>query len=327
MQKIKYEIKDISIVIPTYNRSSEILETLTPLTQTKVKEILIIDQSKIKEEAKNIERICNKLSLQGCPIKYYHFDFASTAMARNKGVELSSSDSKIISFIDDDVTVQDNYFNVIVNKFNNNPETLGVAGYRPFDISKKEYFIDLTILKFFFLRNYDEEACRIICPYGNTYPFKLKNDIYAQWFPGFNTAYIKDIFKTRKFDNCLGGYSLAEDIDFSYSLYLSNPKALLITPDTLVDHRYSELERSNIKKLSYINQVDHFYFYWKYEKSFSKPKHYWSLVGISVLRTLKILDFKRKSFINWYYFVNSLFYCLKNKDKIKNGNVREWKEN
>ena len=248
-------------------------------------------------------------------------------MARNKGVELSSKDSKIISFIDDGVTVQDNYFNVIVDKFNNNQKVLGVAGYRPFNVPKKEYFIDLTVLKLFFLRNYDEDACRIVCPYSNTYPIALKNDIYTQWFPGFNTAYRKDIFKTMKFDNHLGGYSLAEDIDFSYSLYLSNPKALLLTADTLVDHRYSELERANIKKISYINQVDHFYFYWKYEKSFSKLKHYWSLVGIATLRTLKMLDFKRKSFINWYYYWNSLFYCLKNKNRIKNGHVREWIKN
>jgi len=327
MQKIKYNLKDITVVIPTYNRSSEILETLNHILNSKVNEILVIDQSKIKEEATNIKNICDTLYFNGYPIKYHHFNFASTAIARNKGVELSSKESKIISFIDDDVSVQDNYFKTIIDKFNNNPEILGVAGYRPFNISKKEYYIDLTILKLFFLRKYDEEACRVRCPYNNTYPFRLKNDIYAQWFPGFNTAYKKEIFKTRHFDNCLGGYSLAEDIEFSYSLYLSNPKALLITPDTLVNHRCSKLERANIKKLSYINQVDHFYFYWKYEKYFSKLKHYWSLVGIAILRTFKMLDFKRKSFINWYYFWNSLFYCLKNKDKIKKGQVREWKEN
>ena len=327
MLKIKYKIQNISVVIPTYNRSSEILETINSIITADVKEVLIIDQSKIKKEADNIKAICANLSLKGYPVKYYHFNFASTAMARNKGVELSSKDSQIISFIDDDVTIQTNYFQTIIDKFNNNSEILGVAGYRPFNISKKEYWIDSSICKLFYLNKYGTGTCKVTCPYNNTYPFKLKTDIYAQWFPGFNTAYKKEIFKTKHFDNNLGGYSLAEDLEFSYSLYLTNPKALLITPDTLVIHRHSELERADLKKISYINQVDHFYFYWKYEDSFSKPKHYWSLFGIALLRTVKMLDLKRKSFIKWYYFWISLVYCFKNKDKIKKGNVREWKEN
>ena len=84
MQKIKYKVKDISVVIPTYNRSSEILETLNSIIQGKTKEIIIIDQSKIKQEAKNIEKICNNLHVAGYPVKYYHFDFASTAMAETR---------------------------------------------------------------------------------------------------------------------------------------------------------------------------------------------------------------------------------------------------
>jgi len=324
MLKIKYNIADISVVVPTYNRSSEILETVNSIIVSKVKEILIIDQSKLKKEAENIKKICNNLYLKGYPIKYYHFDFASTAIARNKGVELSSKESKIISFIDDDVSVQDNYFQVIIDKFNNNPKVLGVAGYIPEEVTKLDSMLDKTIRRIFFLRKYENFKCRVTCPYNNTYPYSLNYDIFAQWFPGVNTSYKKEIFKEYHFDNKLLGYSLVEDIDFSYSLFISNPKALLLTGDTLVTHRISKTERHDIKKMSYTNQVDHFYFYWKYQKYFSKLKHYWCVLGIMLLRTLKILDFKRKSFIKWYYFWSSLFYCLKNKKSIKEGKVREW---
>jgi len=321
---MKYKIEDISVIIPTYNRSSEILETLKNMRKANVKEILIIDQSRIMEEASKIKRICSELNESGLQIKYNHFDFASTAMARNKGIEISDPSSKIISFIDDDVTIQENYFETIISKFNSHPEVWGVTAYIPEEVSKLDLILDKTIRNLFNLRKYEDSSCRILCPYCNTYPLKLTKDIYAQWFPGVTMSYKKDIFNKYHFDNCLGGYSLAEDMEFSYSLFLANPRALLLTPDTLVEHRFSAVERADIKKMSYINQVDHFYFYWKYESSFSKIKHYWCIFGIFILRTLQILNFKTKSFKKWYYFVTSLVYCFTHKKSIKEGKVREW---
>jgi len=319
---MKYKLKDISVIIPTYNRSSEISETLNCLKESKIREIIIIDQSTIDSEVKNIKELCESFSIPGVAIKYVHSDFPSTACARNKGLDCSDTHSKIICYLDDDVSVKKNYFETIISKFNNYPNLYGVAGFRYYPVSDLQYIFDLLFLTPFFLRNYDRDACRVLSPYSNTYPINLNKDIYAQWFPGFNTAYKKEILQKYKFDSNLGGYSLAEDLEFSYSLFLKNKEALLLTPDTLVEHRYSQIERANIKKISYINQVDHFYFYWKYRDSFSKTKHYWSILGIFLLRTLKMLDLKKDSALYWYYFILSLKYCLTNKEKIIKGDVR-----
>jgi len=317
-------LNDVSVVIPTYNRSAEIKETLARIVPNNIKEILIIDQSTIIEEADKIKEICLSFKKSKCPPKYFHFNFASTAMARNKGVSLVNKNTKIISFIDDDVTIPNNYFNVIIDKFNNNSEIFGVSAYQSTPLSKKLYIFDLLVRGLFFLRNYDKDKCRMSSPYGNTYPANLKKDIYTEWFPGFNTAYKKEIFNKYKFNDALGGYSLAEDTDFSYNLFLKNPKALLLTPDAIVEHRYSMIERVDLKKLSYINQIDHFYMYWKYKHSFNRFTFYWSILGIFFFRTLLLLTFKSEAKIKWLYFIKSLKYCIKNKDKIMNGKMRDF---
>ena len=320
-----YSLNDISVIIPTYNRSAEIQETLNEIVKHPIKEILLIDQSTNIEEANQIKTICDSYKTSICPPKYYHFDFASTAKARNKGIELSNNQSKIICFIDDDVSIANNYFQIIIQKFNNNPNTQGVAAYNQLStVSKNTYLIDLFLGSIFFLRNYDKDKCRMVSPYGNIYPYNLNKDIYAEWFPGFNTAYKKEIFTTIQFNDNLGGYSLAEDTDVSYGLFLKNPKALILTTDTIVKHRYSAIERIDHKKLSYINQIDHFYIYWKYNESFNKIKFYWSLFGILIFRTISLLNFKSKSIIKWRYFIKSWLYCIKNKKQIMNGEMRNF---
>ena len=172
-------------------------------------------------------------------------------------------------------------------------------------------------------------------PYGNNYPM-LKNfrkeldlwgekmttidyeSIVVRWFPGVNMCFRKKIFKEQSFDENLLGYTVAEDIDFTYRLNDRHPNSLFITPLADFKHRGSMVSRTPTKKMAYINQVDHFYFFFKnMNNTFGERcKFVWSLVGICIFKALTFNTF----------FFSSLFYCLRNLDKIKRGRLREFEQ-
>jgi len=96
--------KKISVVIPTYNREKELLQSIkTVINQTYkgIIEIVIIDDSKESSENK-IENNFSKILKKGKrKIKYIHkAKKEGSPLARNIGIE--ESEGKYIAFLDDD---------------------------------------------------------------------------------------------------------------------------------------------------------------------------------------------------------------------------------
>ena len=150
----------------------------------------------------------------------------------------------------------------------------------------------------------------------------------SDYLQGVNMAYTKGVFKEQKFDENLLGYTVAEDIDFSYRLSMQYPNSIWITPYAKLSHRNSQKGRAPTKVISYINQADHFYFFFKNLNDSFKNKiiFAWSLFGILSLRlSLAVFKPNKTNFLKFWYFLSSLSYCLFNIDKIKNGKLREWK--
>jgi len=311
----------ISVIIPTFNRSTELkltLNNLIPLLD-QIQEILIIDQS-TNNQTKNLIECFNNSK-----IKYIYNSPPSITLARNRGVKESSSNSKFICFIDDDASIGKNYFHEIMKVFDDHPGAKAVAGYNKPEPSNR---LENILKKLFFLGYLETSGrARIISAYGNTYPSNLNAVVNAQWLPGVNMCYTSDVFKDQLFDENFLGYTLAEDIDFTYRLYKQYQAGLFITPFASIEHRASSTERAPTAKMSYINQIDHFYFFFKnMNTSFmNKSKFIWSLLGISVLRTFNtIIRPTQTNHLKFKYFFKSFWYCLTHLKIIKQGQVREF---
>jgi len=320
----KFDLKDISVVIPTYNRSLDLKETLSSLKTFKdLNEIIVVDQSKDNLTKKLIN------SLKNNKIKYVYSDVPSITIARNLGVKKSSKSSKIICFIDDDVTLEKGYFSEILKIFNNNPNAKAAAAYvNPVRGDNKVSIIENFIKSLFFLDHFEIDKMRMISAYGNTWALDLKKTINTEWLSGVNMNYKKEIFDKQKFDENLLGYTVAEDIDFSHTLYKRFPDSIFITPYAKIVHRLSDTERYPTEKISYINQVDHFYFYFKHfnKNLWQKLMFSWSLIGITFLRTIRLVIKPTKiNYLKWKYFLKSLFYCILNQKEIKRGKLRGFK--
>jgi len=311
-----YKISDISLVIATFNRPSDLKETLSSLKDIKkLNEVIIVDQSKNKETEKLVKKLKNQ------KIKYIYSKIPSLTKARNIGVSKVSKKSKLICFTDDDVTFSKNYFQEILNVFNKYPEAKGVSAFvqPPKEAAKK---FENFIKRLFFIEHLENEKVRAISSYGNTYSYKLTRIINSHWLSGVNMGYKKEIFKNQRFDENLKGYALAEDFDFSYRLNKKYPKSLFITPFTKIIHRVSTAERYPTEKISYMNQSHHFYLNFKNFNQTTKEKlvFAWSLIGISLLRTLQFIETRKNTdALKLKFFFKSLFYCLANLRKIRKG--------
>ena len=317
-----YTEKDISVVIPTYNRVEDLGVTLKDLGPffPKVREVLVVDQSKTQETCKLVK------SLKFKNLKYIFSETPSITIARNLGVK-NAGNSKIICFIDDDVSLGKNYFSEILKVFNSEPEALAVSGYVKEESMKNINRLEHFIKKIFFLAHLEKNKARIVSSYGNTYPLQLDKTINAQWLQGANMVYKREVFQEHQFDENLLGYTIAEDTGFTYKMYKKHPNSIFVTPFAELKHRYSQVERYPTRKMSYINQVDHFYFNFKEFNGNAKEKliFAWSLFGILVLRVLNVLKNRRKiDVLKLKFFLESLEYCLRNLGKIRKGKVREF---
>lgn len=321
--KRSYGTKDISIVIPTYNRPKDLQNTLQSLKfiSKSIREIIVVDQSKNSDTKRLIKSIKIK------NLKYIFSNIPSITKARNLGVKYTYSKSRIICFLDDDVTLDKSYFEEIIKIFNSHENAKAVAGYTQTKRENKVSPFENLLRKLFFLGHLEKGKARIIGAYGNTYPSSLSRVINVQWLPGVNMAYKKEVFKEQQFDENLIGYTVAEDIDFSYRLYKKYPFSLYLTPKARLVHRVSMVERVPTERMSYINQVDHFYFFFKnFESSYiNNLKFIWSLYGITLLRTVQYFtSFKNKDLLKLRFFISSLWYCCTHILKIKKGKVREF---
>ena len=315
----KFKLKDISVVIPTYNRAKDFKQTIESFRATipKINEVIIIDQSVDDLTKKLIKKIGEK------HIKYYHSNTPSLTKARNNGISKVAKSSKIVLFIDDDVNIGEDYFENIIKTFNNYPEAMAVGAHHPREINESSLY--RLAKRIFCLEHIStKEEALVLSTYGNIYPAKLSKEIHTQWLSGVNMAYKKGVFKEQLFDENLTGYALAEDFDFTYRLYKRHNNGLIMTPNAKVAHRFSEVERYPTKKIIYVNQINHFYLNFKNFNSSSKEKiiFIWTIFGISLLRSLQFLKNREPiDALKLKLFLSSLIYCIFNIRRIRKGKL------
>ena len=283
---MKYKSKDVSIVIPTYNRSEDLKITLDSIMwlSNKPGEILVIDQS----DNNRIRELCRKYK----GIRYLKSSPPSITIGRNTGMKNSNKKTKIILFLDDDVILDKEYLDKILEIYNRFKNAKGVAAFwsarnlldfNEWSSYKKLGFYTVQFVKkLFFLGHFEKRKIRITGVFGNNYAINSNKILNAEWLKGMNMSYKKEVFNKLKFDENLLGYTVVEDISFSYQLNKLFPNSLYITPFAKIQHRFSQKERHDVRKMMFVNLIDHFYLFYKMfnNRFIDKTKFIWSLTGI-----------------------------------------------
>jgi glycosyltransferase involved in cell wall biosynthesis len=281
------KVKDVSIVIPTRNRSEKLERLLfSILKQTiRVNEIIIVDDSDDLKTKELVERLQNSFSEAGITIRHFissKNDVKSISRARNFGAKMAKGD--IVILLDDDVITNENHVEKILEVFDMFPNALGVQGTV---VNFKYSHLENAIKKVFYYWHVEIGKCRML-PSGKTthacFPDKI---IPCEWLFGLNVAYRKKVFDEFSFNEKLIGYSLGEDKEFSYKIHKKYPNSLFQTPHAKTYHDASPTKDSD-KRLSHIITAYPISFFYNNIEQTLKNKliFIWSELGRIALRIL-----------------------------------------
>ena len=252
-----------SLIIPTRNRSENLLNTIVQIKKSKIKfkEILVIDSSDPHIKI-HILRICKKYSLTLLN------SLPSTSLQRNLGLKKVNKRTKFVMFLDDDIIFLKNSFSEMdkaIQKYKKNPQICGF-GFNYIDKKKtKETFLDKMKKKKFisFLNLYSDKPGVVTQSGWQTKILNLKKDQTVEWIYTAASIFKFKMIKKIRFDESFGSYSYLEDLDFS--LKLKNKifipyKAKFKHPNSVersgfnfgfieVRNRYSIVKKNNLVKI------------------------------------------------------------------------------
>jgi len=321
---------EISTIVPTYNRLKDLKECLDSIFIQKFlpKEVIIIDNS--DKEKDKIEKIIEDLkpsfAKKGVNLKYIRNEKEnSLTVAKNIGTKYASGE--IISFLDDDVTIDEKYYDEIIKIYGQHPEALGVEGKIVFEEKKGIKFILLQILgKLFYLGFKEKNKCKLLPSLGVVYPMENKI-VNCEWLSGAST-FKRIILKEIKSDENLKKYSDNEDLDLSYRIFKKYPGSLFFSPEAKYWHKLSKQGRLMKRDSIYMSEIYRLYLFYKLIDQNLKNKliYLWSrVIGGMIFKIISVLNLKSTP-SEVISLIKAYFLCLKHIEEIKNGDLKFFNE-
>lgn len=283
-------------------------------------EIFIVDNSPVGRMDNLIEYWTSEFKKKKIKLVYRKNAINSLTVARNIGTKLSTGD--IISFLDDDVTISQNYFKEIINVFKKYKTAKGVQGYIQGEDNRGR--IRNLFNRIFFNYHTEKNGCRVLPSVSTTYPLQLSKTIPCEWISGSNQNYKREIFQNLCFDENLMKYCEGEDIDFSYRVFKKYSGSLFITPDAKVEHHVALNGRAIGKEQLYMFEVYGLYLFFKLFKPtlLNISKYSLNRIGkLIIMFTIATLRYKRGKIRDIGHYLAAIIYSVWNYKKLISGNL------
>ncbi len=226
----------ISVIIPTKGRAVSlrgVLDSLNAQTLA-VSELILVDDSSPDEYQQNEEVIADFLT-QGLPFPVAHIRGRGkgAADARNQGAERSTGE--ILSFIDDDVLLDKDYYRNLMRAFGDS-SVAGVTGVitNPHVPSRKW----LLFSRLFFLSTVSRSRGHMRRSGYPCYLLDAEGPVQVGVMSGCNMSLRRDVFLRYLFDPALSGYSYLEDADLSHRV--SREHRILLDPSCRLAHNTAD---------------------------------------------------------------------------------------
>ncbi len=250
-----------NLIICTYKRSQALGSLLESVAvQSRLPdEILVIDAS---PDDKTRDLLENR-KLPG--LKYFKLGSEDLGLTRqrNFGIRETAKEIEVVSFLDDDIILEPDYFEKLIDTYKAHPNAIGVGGYISNEVSWKksdtvpdfdEFNMDGYIRKLG-SRNLLRKKLGLLsdrppgvmpefsnglsigflAPSGKIYP--------VEFFMGGVASYRKEIFEKLAFSEYFKGYGLYEDMDFC--LRASRQGQLYVNTAARVEHHHEQSGRPN----------------------------------------------------------------------------------
>ncbi|MCM4161388.1 glycosyltransferase family 2 protein [Antarcticibacterium flavum] len=250
---------NFSLIICTYKRPQVITKLLESvfLQNLVPNEIIVVDSS---------PDVHTKDLLKGDKyrgLKYYKVGKEDQGLTRqrNFGIRETNEDIEVITFLDDDIILEPDYFENLIATYSEKPDAIGVGGYIINEVDWRKAVKLSTFNEFTkdgytrnlgsrnllrkklgllsdkppgFMPEYSNGlSIGFLPPSGKTYP--------VEFFMGGVASYRKKLFKSLSFSNYFEGYGLYEDMDFC--IRASRLGQLYVNTSARVIHNHAESGR------------------------------------------------------------------------------------
>lgn len=226
----------IGVVIPTRNRKHllrQILEDLNRQT-TRPEVVVVVDSS---DEPLKIDDFPFVMR-----IVVLHSIRKSAAHQRNLGINHILENYKkvsIVSFLDDDVSIKNDYLLKVCNALEYDKKLVGISGIA--EMPNGEGVSKKSLSQAYIDKHPPGVLTRSVI---NVSPAELKDFGYVDWLIGCSN-WKRFVFDYLRFEDDFEGQSLFEDVIFSYRA--RNLGKLAVDPQIRFMHYYSSDERPNLK--------------------------------------------------------------------------------
>ena len=264
------------LVVPTINRPTLLREMLASVNAGLVRPqaIFILDASDTFDDAAQ--------DFPDLKIKHVHSEIKSAAAQRNRGIELSLSviqDFDFMAFLDDDTLVDARYFALISQRFNENPDFVGISGIALNQDTKQRRRSIITDAL-----GLTGDAGSITKALVNISPEGISNFKEVQWLIGCS-VWRRRVVEQIRFENDFSGQSIFEDVIFSYRARQIGK--LGIDPSISIKHVLSEIGRPDSRSHAYFWVTNRYRLFRYSKKQFSRSRFWilnWILFGVSAMR-------------------------------------------
>ena len=281
----------ISVIIPTLNRPEDLtvaLESLVRQTYPPV-EVFIVDQSEDARTRQAVEAIQAKHPSQASSFLYIYKKEKSGAWARNEGMDRMTGE--LVSFLDDDSELCDDYYEKVAGYFEKNPSWGGIGGSLiQEDMMKGMKSVFRSFLWRLFLIS---KRDGLMTASGFGYPIyerAIHQAVRVEMLHGCNMNFRTSVVGKDRFDEWFVGYSFREDAEFSYRL--SRKAELWMVPDARLHHWESPSSRMDVDRLKRM-EIRNYHFVFKKHKEkgrFSRFLFFYSLGGLLLIDLMEVLS-------------------------------------
>lgn len=278
----------ITVIIPTMNRPKSLNRTLKYLVEGTLvpQQVIVVDQSLNKEIRAENELILNNYPQLISKVYKYQQE-PSLTKARNYG--FSFAENEIVVFLDDDVDVHNDTFEII-NNFFEKDSTIALIG----GVNEGEENFHPSLISFILgMASYKKRAIGHVSRacYGR-FPSLMGEKTPTEWAMGFFFAVRKSLVRKWKirFDEKLLSYGYAEDLDFSYGYYLKATEERLkciMSRLVMVKHNVSKEYRIPKRYHTFMSVLHRYYISNKYKMPMYEFYNLWCNLGILLFKILK----------------------------------------
>ena len=302
-----------TLIICTYMRPKPLNDLLQSVSKQSLypNEILIVDGSLDSKT----EAILKEHDFKN--LRYFLVEEKDRGLTkqRNYGINQVNSKSDIVCFLDDDTILESNYFEELIDTYNNYPDALGVGGYITNEVKWEQSDQKSSPNKFYFdsfMRNEPSRfkmrakfgllpdtkpgflptfshgrSISFIPPTGNTYE--------VEQLMGGVSSFRKSVFDFQQFSTYFEGYGLYEDADFT--LRLSKKGKLYVNTKAQLAHYHDASGRPNQFKYGKMVLRNGWYIWRiKYEKPTLKSRIKWHATAflLTAIRATNIVTSSKK---------------------------------